>query len=274
LVRRGDAPRLAACYPPNALPDEDGFWAAIDETLAHPALLPWLDSPPQTNEVGRSNALMSGLLVIAAAFTRPIHLYELGASAGLNLVLDRYGYNLSGTRAGDPASPLQLRPEWKGPAPPAANVEIVARRGVDIQPMDVVSDRERLLAYVWADQQKRIEQLEKALALAAPGPPRVDAADAADWVEANISIVPVTGAVRVVMHSVAYQYFAEPTQRRIAERMAAAGRNASLEAPLAWLRFEKEAGESQTTLRLTLYPDGEDRLLARCQAHGAAIEWL
>lgn len=274
LVRRGDVPRLATCYPPNPVTHEEEFWRAIDKALERPELLLWLDNPPQTNEVGRSNALMGGLLVVAARFGKPIHLYELGASAGLNLVLDRYGYDLGGRRAGDTASPLQLKPDWTGAPPPAADVRIAVRRGVDIQPMDVVRDRERLLAYVWADQQRRIEQLEIALSLAASDPPPVEQGEAADWVEANIGIDPHPCVARVVMHSVAYQYFPEETQRRIAARMTEAGAQATEEEPLAWLRFEKEEGESQTTLRLTLYADGEDRLLARCQAHGAAIEWL
>lgn len=273
LVRRGDAPELATCYPPNRLPDEDTLWAAVDTTLEQAALLPWLANPPQTNEVGRSNALMSGLLVIAATLGKPMHLYELGASAGLNLILDRYGFDLGGTRAGDIVSPLQLKPEWKGPPPPSAPVQVVQRQGVDIQPMDVVRDRERLLAYIWADQKKRMEQLEIALALAASDPPEIEAGDAADWVEATLSTDPVSGVARVVMHSVAYQYFTEATQQRIARHMAKTGARATPDAPLAWLRFEKDAKDSQTTLRVTLYP-GEARLLARCQPHGSAIDWL
>lgn len=274
LVRRGDAPALAGCYPPNPLPGDNEFWSALDKTLGHAEILPWLDNPPQTNEVGRANALMSGLLVAGATFQKPIYLYELGASAGLNLVLDRYGYDLGGRRAGNAASPLQLKPDWKGPPPPHASVDIIVRRGVDIQPMHAARDRERLLAYVWADQQRRIQQLETALALAHPNPPDVEHGEAADWVETRISRQPVPGVLRVVMHSVAWQYFPEATQRRIARRMVEAGAIATPDGPLAWLRFEKEVREAQTTLRLTLYPDGEDRLLARCQAHGLAIEWL
>jgi hypothetical protein len=276
LVRRGDSLELARCYPPHPLPDDETLWAAIERTFvqAEAELLAWLDSPPQTNEVGRANALMSGLLVVASQCVQPIHLYELGASAGLNMVLDRYGYDLGGVRAGDIMSPLQLKPDWTGSPPPSAPVVITQRRGVDISPRHAVRDRERLIAYVWADQQKRIDQLETALALAAADPPLVEEAEAADWVEANIPVAAVPGIARVVMHSVAYQYFSAGSQRRIATRMAEAGAKATAEAPLAWLRFEKEAGESQTTLRLTLYPAGEDRLLARCQPHGQSIEWL
>lgn len=274
LVRRGDAPELARCYPPHPVPDEQELWPAIERTLDQPELLPWLDHPPQTNEVGRANALMSGLLVVSATYGKPIWLYELGASAGLNLLLDRYGYDLGGTLAGDPDSPLQMKPLWKGPPPPAAAVTIAERSGVDIRPMDPLHDRERLLAYMWPDQPRRIAQLETALQVAATDAPRIEQGDAADWLDANLGLDPEPGVARVVMHSVAYQYFDPAVQQRVARRVSEAGARATGEGPLAWLRFEKEAGEPQTTLRLTLYPGGEDRLLARCQAHGSAIEWL
>ncbi|HEY6917570.1 MAG TPA: DUF2332 family protein, partial [Allosphingosinicella sp.] len=84
LKRRGSAPALTACYPPHPLPEVDRLWAAVSDAFSREEafLLPWLDNPPQTNEVGRANALMSGLLVFAATFGRPIALLELGASAG------------------------------------------------------------------------------------------------------------------------------------------------------------------------------------------------
>ncbi|HEY1146800.1 MAG TPA: DUF2332 family protein, partial [Allosphingosinicella sp.] len=64
------------------------------------------------------------------------------------------------------------------------------------------------------------------------------------------------------------------TPARSAAHIANAGAHAREDAPLAWLRFEKEPGERETSLRLTAYPDGEERLLAACQAHGRAIRWL
>ena len=276
LVRRGDAPGLAPCYPPHKLPDEAALWRAVEWTFSQSgeALLPWLDNPPQTNEVGRGAALMSGLLVVAARFGLPVELYELGASAGLNLLLDRYRHELGGVVAGDPDSALRLRPDWEGPAPPEAVVRIVSRRGVDLRPADVIADRERLLAYVWADQAERLAQLEAALAIAAEDPPPVDAGDAADWLETRLTLSPLFGRARVVMHSVAYQYFPPAAQARIAAHIARVGAAATADAPLAWLRFEKEPGERETSLRLTVYPKGEERLLASCQAHGRAIRWL
>jgi hypothetical protein len=273
LVRGGDAPGLAGCYPPAALPGDDALWAALAPVLEGPDLLPWLDGAPQTNEVGRSAVLMSGLLVVADSFVQPLELLELGASAGLNLVLDRYGYDLGGVAAGDPGSPLQLRPEWKGNPPPDAPVGVARRRGVDLHPLDVRSDGDRLLAYVWPDQPGRLAQLEAALAIAAGDPPVVEAGDAADWIEARLGEPWTAGVTRVVLHSIAFQYFPAGTKARIAAAMAEAGAAATFAAPLAWLRYEFEPEDGNITLRLRTWP-GEERLLARCHPHGSSVRWL
>jgi hypothetical protein len=274
LVRRGDAPALAACYPPCPLPDEEAFWAVLRPVLAEPDLLPWLEGAPQTNEVGRSAVLMSGLLAIADRWPQPVELLELGASAGLNLMLDRYGYDLGGVRAGDSASPLQLRPEWKGPPPPEAKVEVARRRGVDLNPLDPRRDGDRLLAYVWPDQPRRLAQLEAALAIAAADPPDVEPGDAASWTEARLAEPAGAGATRVVLHSIAFQYFPEAAKTRIAAALERAGAAAAAAAPLAWLRYEHDAGDERITLRLRTWPGGEERLLAYCHPHGSSIRWL
>ncbi|HEV2865213.1 MAG TPA: DUF2332 family protein [Allosphingosinicella sp.] len=275
LGRAGQAPDLAPLYPPGPPPSDEALLAALWRTLAEQAaaLDTWLDGAPQTNEVGRSAVLMSGLLVVADRFRLPLRLFELGASAGLNLQLDRYGYDLGGLRAGDPQSPVQLAPEWKGAAPPQAAVRIAARSGVDLNPVDPVAQRERLLAYVWPDQHRRLAQLEAALDLAAADPPQVDEADAADWLEARLRVEPEPGVCRVVLHSVAYQYFPPESRRRIRARLEAAGAAAQPDAALAWLRFEMVAGEAQFSLRLRTWP-GEERLLAWSHPHGNWVEWL
>ncbi|MDB5693614.1 MAG: hypothetical protein JWO81_2677 [Alphaproteobacteria bacterium] len=274
LVRRGDAPSLAQFYPPSDMPEAESLWAALRPVLADPALLPWLGGAPQTNEVGRAALLMSGLLVIADRFPQPLELLELGASAGLNLHLDNYGYDLGGLHAGDPASPLRLKPNWTGPPPPDRAVAIAGRRGVDLNPLDPRQDGERLLAYVWPDQQARIARLETALALAAGDPPLVDRGDAAEWLEARLAEPAAGGVTRVVLHSVAFHYFPAATQARITAMIAEAGATAAEESPLAWLRYETEPDEDRFTLRLRLWPSGEERLLASCDPHGNRVDWL
>jgi hypothetical protein len=281
LVRAGAAPDLAALYPPVDLPDALTMAAALRCVLADPGrdarLCGWLAGPPQTNEVARSGVLMPGLMAIAAATQLPLRLFELGSSAGLNLGLDRFGYVLGGVEAGDAASQVQLAPVWKGPAPPAAAVTITARRGVDINPLDVTdaATRERLMAYVWPDQVERVARAAAAMALAEAFPPPIDRGDAADWVEANVATAP--GSVGVVLHSIAYQYFPEASQARIAAHMAMTGAGATADAPLAWLRYEMDdATQAELpTLRLTLWRGGPpvETLLARVHPHGAFVRW-
>ncbi len=276
LARSGTVPALAAQFLPNVAGDDAAFDAALADALADDRLMPWLDSAPQTNEVGRSGVLMPGLLTIAAATGLPLALFELGASAGLNLRLDDYRYTLGGDEHGRPDAPVHLVPLWEGPPPPAAEVRVVARGGIDLNPIDVADPamQARLLAYVWPEQAERIARLEAALTAAAADPPAVDRGDAASWVEANVA--PVEGRCGVVFHSIAFQYFPAATQARIAAHMAAAGARATATAPLAWLRYEMDVADpaAPPTLRLRLWPGGEDRLLAHAHPHGTTIRWL
>ncbi len=275
LARSGQAPALARFYPPAPLPPDDALWKAVEEVLraSSSALVRWIARPPQTNEAGRAALLMAGLLVLARDFPLPVRLYELGASAGLNLLLDQFGHELGGIVAGDPGSPVQLRPDWKGPPPPSARILVAGRRGVDLRPARLPAERDRLIAYIWPDQPQRLNQIEAALAIAAADPPRVDREDAADWIERRLAPAPEEGVCRVVMHSVAFQYFDPAVQRRVTSHLSAAGAQASAAAPLAWLRFEKLPDDKSYSLRLRVWP-GEDRLLAWAQPHGGWVEWL
>lgn len=281
LARSGRDEALLGLYPPETAPgDDEALWSVVARVLVEQAqfLAPWLDGPPQTNEVGRSAALMAGLLVLADRFGLPFALYELGASAGLNTVLDRYAYRLGETEAGAAGSPVGLEPVWAGASPPSAEVIVARRAGVDQNPLDVrdPATRERLSAYVWADQRTRLARLEAALDLAARDPAVIDKADAADWLEAKLSPAPEPGVCRVVMHTIAYQYFPPDSQARIRAHIEAVGAKATEAAPLAWLNFEAASGavDRRPALDLTIWPGGETRRLAICQPHGAEIDWL
>lgn len=272
LVRSGGAPGLAALYPPGPLPGAGELREAVAPVLRGSALLPWLDSAPQTNEIGRSAVLMAGLLTAAARFGQPFDLYELGASAGLNLQLDRYGYDLGGLGVGA-GSPFCLRPDWRGAPPPGAEIRIARRAGVGLSPLDPRRDGERLLAYIWPDQTERLRRTEAALALAAAEPPPVEAGDAADWIESRLGGSGDRGVTRAVMHSVAFQYFPPGAQERVARHIARVGAQASETSPLLWLRFEKLPEDDRFSLRLRTWP-GEDRLLAWAHPHASEVEWL
>jgi hypothetical protein len=154
-------------------------------------------------------------------------------------------------------------------------LRIAERRGSDlapIQPGDPAA-RARLLAYIWPDQPERLARIEAALTLAAREGPRVERADAADWVEALSRRPAPPGRARVLMHSIMWQYLAAATRRRIEAAMARAGRAASEDAPLAWLRLEADSLATLPAILLDLWPGGERRLLGRGDWHGRWAEW-
>lgn len=278
LARNGRVPELAAVYPPHPIPPVEQLSVAIRAAFqSEPTIIGrYLDSPPQTNEVGRSAVLLAGWLEVAARTQLPLSLYEIGSSAGLNLIADRYRYRFGTADWGDPAAQLLLSPDWAGPAPVvSAPLTIASRRGCDRSPIDLSTDAEcdRLLSYVWADQAARLARLAAALAEARKGPPCLDRADAAEWVCEELGESAPAGTTRVLFHSIVWQYLSAETQRVITTHMAKLGAAARTDSSLAWLRYELSGVESGAELRLTLWPGGEDRLLAVAHAHGNWIRW-
>jgi hypothetical protein len=99
----------------------------------------------------------------------------------------------------------------------------------------------------------------------------IDLAEAADWIERQMTLAPVRGSARVLFHSVVWSYLSEHSQNRIRAHLNRAGAVASSETPLAWLRFELT---DSPELRLTMWPSGEESLLARAHPQGAWVRWL
>ena len=238
-------------------------------------ILSWLEHHPQTNEVARSGVLYPGLMTVATETGLPLELYEVGASAGLNLMLDHYAYEFGTRSFGRAGSAVTLRPEWSGLLPGPGAVRIIDRRGCDRQPIDLGDEeqRARLLAYVWPDQPERLARLAAAIEIAREEPPRIDARDAADWVETMLPVEGKPGVCRVLFHSIAFQYFPEVAKVRIMRRMENAGVAARGDAALAWLSFEQH-GVSGPRLTLRLWPGGEERVLAHADAHVRWMRWL
>ena len=118
LARSGRCPPLSAVYPPHAA-DPDAVWAGIEAAIEQEDafLGAYLDGPPQTNEVARSNAILGGCLFIAGKTGTPLELFEIGSSAGLNLSFDRYGYDLGVGRWGLVDAPVQIASRWEGDPP-------------------------------------------------------------------------------------------------------------------------------------------------------------
>jgi hypothetical protein len=276
VIERRD-PGLAAVYPPHdAAASDDALWAAVAAALAAhaPAVLARLDGPPQTNEPQRSAALAPGMLTVAALTGLPLVTSEIGASAGLNLIWDRYAYAFGDAAWGDPASPVRIAPDWHGPPPSLPAARVAERAGCDRAPLDLsqASDRLRPLSFVWADQSARLARTAAAIELAHAAGGRVERADAADWLAARLAEAR-PGRAHVVYHSIVWQYLGAPAQDRIRASLDAAGARATVDAPLAWLRMEGDGTAASAAVSLTLWPGGETRLLGRANFHGAWVRW-
>ena len=190
LVLTGRAASLAPFYPSvGGLADPDAAWPAFRQVCADniSGIRPWLDRPPQTNEIGRSAPLLGGLLHIAAMTALPVRLAELGASAGLNQRPDLVRLTWEGSSPGayGPASsPVVLRNAWQGSLPPVGvPLSIVERRGCDLDPVvPTTSEGQiRLASYVWPDDLERLHRLRGAVELARQVPATVVRTDAATF---------------------------------------------------------------------------------------------
>jgi hypothetical protein len=278
LALSGDAPMLSAHYPRDGAPgDAAAAWATARELIGpcRDGLAAFMTHEPQTNEVGRSGVLLSGYLNAAARTRLPLRTVELGASAGLNTIWDQFGYDLDGVRFGDAASPVQLRPDWRGPPPVASPLpDVAARLACDRRPLDLTHEatRRRLMAYIWPDQLERLQRLRGAIALAQAAGVAVEAADAADFIERECA--PRPGVTTVICHSVFWQYMPAQAAARARAAIERHGVAATAQAPLAWVRLEPETmrGAPVMGLRVTLWPGAEERLLARSHPHGTWIE--
>lgn len=240
-------------------------------------LLPWFDGPPQTNEAGRSAGIMAGLLWLAQRLEPRFELNEIGASAGINTMMERFAFDLGGVRAGPSGSPLRIVPEWPGPPPPRSDLEIVSIQGCDLAPLDLADRDEalRLKSYVWPDMPARLARIDAAIALANERPPRLVKADAAEWVRTRLAAPQEAGVTRTLFHSIVWQYLPESDRRTIEEAMRAAGRRATPELPLAWVEVETNRESFRHEIRARFWPGGEEwALLGEAHPHGAWIEWF
>lgn len=273
LARQGRVPLLSALYAG----EHRQFDEAVAQALAghDDVLVEWLNQVPQTNEVGRAAAFYAALMVLAGRYGLPFDLYEIGASAGLNLNLARYGYDLGGVRAGEPASPVQIAPAWHGAPPPTAPVVVGTACGVDLNPVDVRDPAacERLASFIFADQPDRSERLDRALAMARAHPPQVATGRAADWLATRLAVPATAGRHRVVLHSMVLQYVESDERAAIEHMLAQAGERAEVARPFACIGFEWDATRTHVQLRLRSWPDGGDRILAHCHPYGGWIDW-
>src|SRR5262249_5414995 len=229
LVLLGQLPALARHYPSvGGDGDAHAAWPIFRSVVAErrDELTSWVrERGVQTNEVGRTAALVGGFLSVASSSGLPLRCLEIGASAGLNLRWDAFRYETATASWGDPDSPLALRGWHAGGAMPfSVAARVVARAGCDPNPIDPTTDEGRLLlmCFVWPDQSARLALLEAACALARRVPARVERASGPDWLARRLA-APVPGVATVVYHSIVLQYLDQETRDRLSAVLPASG---------------------------------------------------
>lgn len=241
----------------------------------------------QTNEPGRCAAL----LPILAALPQPLALLEVGASAGLCLLPDRYGYDYGRRRLrpanSQPAEPIfSCTADDRTPLPPALP-QIVWRAGLDLNPIDL-TDRAQtawLKTLVWPDQTGRLQRLEAAIRVAVADPPRLVRGDLRHDLAALATEAPA-GATRVIFHTAVLAYLADPADRAEFARSVAALRDFWIanEAPHVFPEIAARAGASPSKgieaagggpvgdARFLISLNGKPR--AWTDPHGTSLVWI
>ena len=256
-------------------PDAAGF---LELVRAHPDEIAAVMAVrrTQTNEPARCATLLPAL----ARLRGPLALLEVGASAGLCLLPDRYAYAYGDHRVparppGDPAAPVFDCVADPATPLPADNVEVVWRAGLDLHPVDLTDPAEIrwLEALVWPGQQHRLAGLRAACAVARAGPPRVVEGDLRTDLPTLAAQAP-HDATLVVFHTAVLAYLPDP-----AERAAFAHTVGELDA--VWIANEGArwipgvgadvAAQAPTAAVFLMCVNGEPT--AWTDPHGASIAW-
>jgi hypothetical protein len=272
----GDVPELALIYRGVAADDD----AIIERVMLdfELQLLPWLDSPPQTNEAGRSSNFIAAMLWLASkGLPARFECLEIGSSAGINLMIDRYHYDLGGVEIGPQDAPMRFKPEWPASPPPEQSIEFTSIKGCDVAPVDLTDPEQalRLKAFIWPGHTERFGRMEAAITAANERAPLLERMNAADFVERELAKPQAKGVTRVLMHSIVWQYVPKEQQDRVTAAMEQAGSRATEDRPLAWIALEANRTVHKHELRVRYWPGGDyEVMLARAHAHGASIEWF
>jgi hypothetical protein len=219
----------------------------------------------QTNESRRCAALLPGIWETPAV---RFHLVDFGASAGLNLYLDRYSYRW-GDQTWGPPSPVVIETENRGRHLVPRNVEVLSRTGLDLNPLDPSDPDNRLWleALIWPEHEERRRRLRAALDLAARGEAVFVAGDALETLGPTLESLPA-GEPAVVLNSFILNQFDPVDRSRVGDIVDEARRNRPVyRVSMEWLTKETDAA--------VVAVDGADglRQVGLAHPHGEWIEF-
>jgi hypothetical protein len=227
--------------------------------------------------VQRCFALLPAFLTLAReSSAKALDLLELGPSAGLNLLWDRYAYAYRHRLWG--SSELSLSGVEYAPVPGDlldTRVEVRGRRGIDLNPVDVTSEHgARLLrAFIWPGRVERAQRLRHAIEILRREPPELVRGDYVELLPAFLAQRD-EGALTVVFQTASTGYLPPERRSELRELLEAAGRDG----PLGWISTRaveerEEERDDSYELEVALWPGGERRFLLRCDFHGNWIRW-
>jgi hypothetical protein len=222
----------------------------------------------QTNEVGRSAPLSAAMNYLTATAGFPLRLLEVGASAGLNLQMDRYFVQAGAVQWGPPDSPVRLTGHFISGQPPAAAMTVVDRRGCDLNPLDPARSGLLLESFIWPEHVGRLRLLRAALSAAEPVP--VERSGAATWIRQELATLP-GGVTTVVFHSIVWPYLSGDERAAFDHAVRAAGARADPDHRLAWVSLEPD--QSGVCLTCERWPENEQLALATSSPHGTNVVW-
>jgi len=231
-----------------------------------------LSRTTQTNEPNRCAVL----LPLLARLPQPVALIEVGASAGLCLIPDRYGYTYDGGPSLAPPSPAapRLVCDITGTGPTPSQPKIAWARGLDLNPLDVndPAAMDWLRALVWPEQTDRLDRLNRAIDVARTDPPRVDRGDLMCDLEAIVAEVP-DDATPVVFHTAVLAYLSTDARDEFQGKMSDVDAHwISVEAPGVFPDIAARLPEPADGSRFVVAENG--RPVALAGPHGQSLHWL
>jgi hypothetical protein len=228
----------------------------------------------QTNEVQRSWVLLPLLLRVAQRMeAEAFDLVELGPSAGLNLVWDRYRYRYQTGRWGREDALLSFEGEERRAVPAdllALEPKVRSRIGIDRSPIDVTTDDgARLLrSFVWAGQDDRMRRLDQAIEAVRVDPPELVRGDYVEELPEVLAGQP-TDALTVVFQTASFGYIGDDGRARVRAVLEEAGE----QRPLALISTGKPRDGEDWGLRIVYWPGGEREFAGHADFHGSWLQW-
>lgn len=232
----------------------------------------------QTNEVQRCSALLPSFCFIAQKVrNRPLALLDIGASAGLNLLWDHYGYNYGDElQYGNANSLVQIVCTLKGNNRPVITdnlPRVTFRLGLDLNPIDVYDFASTLWlrALVWPDEGNRDAILQKAIQIAQLSPPRLIAGDAIDILPDILNQIP-NNAILCVFDTYMITHLPQSKRNYLSCLLDQHATKRDFFRVSIDLPHESPCSE----LKIVAFEHGasKEKLLAHCDTHGKWLEWL